>query len=226
MRVFWNRLVSWIYCPDHASIFLSFYTFSWSSLNKRPRRSARAFFRICPNSIILFCLSETSLWYSVWKRHSKKKKSLILQVGNIHTAGRVYLLGICRLQGIYLSRKKENMAILNTDYQSEMERNCRRSETCQLFLFLKICCTVFISFVSIYSFFQANFTFGFVENLKTYSETWLRMSEVFKTSGNVLKISQLQVGEPWEGFLFCNYLLCDLDRISRHIKLPIYPPEL
>ncbi|XP_014796249.1 PREDICTED: ATP-binding cassette sub-family A member 13 [Calidris pugnax] len=39
---------------------------------------------------------------------------------------------------------------------------------------------------------KANFTFGFVENLKTYSETWLRMSEVFKTSGNVLKVSQLQ----------------------------------
>lgn len=86
----------------------SLYTFSWSSLNKRPRRSARAFFRICPNSIILFCLSETSLWYSVWKRHSKKKKkSLILQVGNIHTAGRLYLLGIRRQQGIYLSRKKK-----------------------------------------------------------------------------------------------------------------------
>ncbi|XP_074002317.1 ATP-binding cassette sub-family A member 13 [Numenius arquata] len=39
---------------------------------------------------------------------------------------------------------------------------------------------------------KANFTFGFVENLKTYSETWLRMSEVFKTSGNVLAVSQLQ----------------------------------
>ncbi|PKU47979.1 atp-binding cassette sub-family a member 13 [Limosa lapponica baueri] len=39
---------------------------------------------------------------------------------------------------------------------------------------------------------KANFTFGFVENLKAYSETWLRMSEVFKTSGNVLTVSQLQ----------------------------------
>ncbi|NXQ82271.1 ABCAD protein, partial [Nyctibius grandis] len=39
---------------------------------------------------------------------------------------------------------------------------------------------------------KANFTFGFVENLKTYSETWLRMSEVFKTSGNVLMVSRLQ----------------------------------
>ncbi|XP_072707693.1 ATP-binding cassette sub-family A member 13 [Ciconia boyciana] len=39
---------------------------------------------------------------------------------------------------------------------------------------------------------KANFTFGFVENLKTYSETWLRMSEVFKTSGNVLTVSRLQ----------------------------------
>ncbi|XP_074755573.1 ATP-binding cassette sub-family A member 13 isoform X1 [Athene noctua] len=39
---------------------------------------------------------------------------------------------------------------------------------------------------------KANFTFGFVENLKTYSETWLRMSEVFKSSGNVLMVSRLQ----------------------------------
>ncbi|XP_009882105.1 PREDICTED: ATP-binding cassette sub-family A member 13 [Charadrius vociferus] len=39
---------------------------------------------------------------------------------------------------------------------------------------------------------KANFTFAFVENLKTYSETWLRMSEVFKTSGNVLTVSRLQ----------------------------------
>lgn len=72
------------------------------------------------------------------------------------------------------------------------------------------------------SFSQANFTFGFVENLKTYSETWLRMSEVFKTSGNVLRVSRLQVGELWEGFLFSSYLLCDLDRISIHGKLLIY----
>uniref|UniRef100_A0A663MWU2 ATP binding cassette subfamily A member 13 n=1 Tax=Athene cunicularia TaxID=194338 RepID=A0A663MWU2_ATHCN len=53
---------------------------------------------------------------------------------------------------------------------------------------------------------KANFTFGFVENLKTYSETWLRMSEVFKSSGNVLMVSRLQVGELWDGFLFSNYL--------------------
>ncbi|XP_030920787.1 ATP-binding cassette sub-family A member 13 [Geospiza fortis] len=39
---------------------------------------------------------------------------------------------------------------------------------------------------------KANFTFGFVKNLKSYSETWLRMSEVFKTSGNVLTVSRLQ----------------------------------
>ncbi|XP_057888774.1 ATP-binding cassette sub-family A member 13 [Melospiza georgiana] len=39
---------------------------------------------------------------------------------------------------------------------------------------------------------KANFTFGFVESLKSYSETWLRMSEVFKTSGNVLTVSRLQ----------------------------------
>lgn len=73
-----------------------------------------------------------------------------------------------------------------------------------------------------YSFSQANFTFGFVENLKTYSETWLRMSEVFKTSGNVLTVSRLQVGELWEIFLFSNFLLCDLDSISIHVKSPIY----
>ncbi|XP_074398394.1 ATP-binding cassette sub-family A member 13 [Zonotrichia albicollis] len=39
---------------------------------------------------------------------------------------------------------------------------------------------------------KANFTFGFVESLKSYSETWLRMSEVFKSSGNVLTVSRLQ----------------------------------
>ncbi|XP_064016795.1 ATP-binding cassette sub-family A member 13 [Pogoniulus pusillus] len=39
---------------------------------------------------------------------------------------------------------------------------------------------------------KANFTFGFVENLKTYSETWLRMSKGFKTSGSVLTVSRLQ----------------------------------
>ncbi|NXC50112.1 ABCAD protein, partial [Penelope pileata] len=39
---------------------------------------------------------------------------------------------------------------------------------------------------------KANFTFGFVENLKTYSQTWLRMSEVFKKRGNVLMASRLQ----------------------------------
>ncbi|OXB70142.1 UNVERIFIED_CONTAM: hypothetical protein H355_015132, partial [Colinus virginianus] len=39
---------------------------------------------------------------------------------------------------------------------------------------------------------KANFTFGFVESLKTYSQTWLRMSEVFKNRGNVLTVSRLQ----------------------------------
>ncbi|XP_072184193.1 ATP-binding cassette sub-family A member 13 [Excalfactoria chinensis] len=39
---------------------------------------------------------------------------------------------------------------------------------------------------------KANFTFGFVENLKTYSQTWLRMAEVFKNRGNVLMVSRLQ----------------------------------
>ncbi|XP_062423921.1 ATP-binding cassette sub-family A member 13 [Rhea pennata] len=39
---------------------------------------------------------------------------------------------------------------------------------------------------------KANFTFAFVENLKTYSQTWLRMSEVFKNGGKGLMISRLQ----------------------------------
>ncbi|XP_033375250.1 ATP-binding cassette sub-family A member 13 [Parus major] len=39
---------------------------------------------------------------------------------------------------------------------------------------------------------KANFTFVFLEKLKSYSETWLRMSEVFKTSGNILTVSRLQ----------------------------------
>lgn len=73
-----------------------------------------------------------------------------------------------------------------------------------------------------YFFSQANFTFGFVENLKSYSETWLRMSEVFKTSGNVLTVSRLQVGELWGILQFSNFLLFDLDSISIHAKLPIY----
>jgi len=61
--------------------------------------------------------------------------------------------------------------------------------------FIRFAMHRFTLFVSIYSFSQANFTFGFVENLNIYSETWLRISEVFKTSGNVLMVSRLQVGE-------------------------------
>lgn len=80
----------------------------------------------------------------------------------------------------------------------------------------------FFCFHVFFFFSQANFTFGFVENLKTYSETWLRMSEVFKTSGNVLRVSQLQVGEPCEIFLFSNFLLFDLDSISVCAKPPLY----
>lgn len=67
--------------------------------------------------------------------------------------------------------------------------------------------TCFTSFVSMYSFSQANFTFHFVENLRTYSETWLRMSEAFRTSGNVLTVSRLQVGELWETFLFSSFFV-------------------
>ncbi|XP_074940431.1 ATP-binding cassette sub-family A member 13 [Phalacrocorax aristotelis] len=39
---------------------------------------------------------------------------------------------------------------------------------------------------------KANFTFGFVESLRTYSETWLKMSDIFKSSGNILTVSRLQ----------------------------------
>ncbi|TFK08948.1 stanniocalcin-1 [Platysternon megacephalum] len=39
---------------------------------------------------------------------------------------------------------------------------------------------------------KANHTFGFVDNLKIYSETWLRMSGIFKSSENFLMVNQLQ----------------------------------
>ncbi|XP_026509884.1 ATP-binding cassette sub-family A member 13-like [Terrapene carolina triunguis] len=39
---------------------------------------------------------------------------------------------------------------------------------------------------------KANHTFGFVDNLKIYSEAWLRMSGVFKSSENFLMVNQLQ----------------------------------
>ncbi|NXU47135.1 ABCAD protein, partial [Turnix velox] len=39
---------------------------------------------------------------------------------------------------------------------------------------------------------KANFTFRSVESLKTYSETWLMMADVFKTTGNVVTASRLQ----------------------------------
>lgn len=77
-------------------------------------------------------------------------------------------------------------------------------------------------FVRCIFFSQANFTFGFVENLKTFSETWLRMSEVFKTSGNVLRVSRLQVGEHGRSFYFSHFLLFDLDNISIRAKPPLY----
>ncbi|XP_053122131.1 ATP-binding cassette sub-family A member 13 [Hemicordylus capensis] len=39
---------------------------------------------------------------------------------------------------------------------------------------------------------KANHTFGFVENLKLYSEAWLQMTELAKNSENFLVVSQLQ----------------------------------
>ncbi|XP_054847700.1 ATP-binding cassette sub-family A member 13 [Eublepharis macularius] len=39
---------------------------------------------------------------------------------------------------------------------------------------------------------KANRTFGFVEDLKTYSEAWLRMTELVENSDNFLMINQLQ----------------------------------
>ncbi|KAH1177253.1 hypothetical protein KIL84_010955, partial [Mauremys mutica] len=39
---------------------------------------------------------------------------------------------------------------------------------------------------------KANHTFGFVDNLKIYSEAWLRMSGVFESSENFLMVNQLQ----------------------------------
>ncbi|XP_040443957.1 ATP-binding cassette sub-family A member 13 isoform X2 [Falco naumanni] len=56
---------------------------------------------------------------------------------------------------------------------------------------------------------KANFTFAFVENLKTYSETWLRMSEVFKTSESVLTVSRLQ--EALQSNFIKHFLETNLD---------------
>lgn len=133
------------------------------------------------------------------------------------------MFGIEKKPFNFLGKKKEeNTDILTADYQNGLERSCRRPKTCQLFCSLRFTVHMF-HLIRLHVFFsQANFTFSFVENLRTYSETWLRMSEVFKTSGNVLTVSRLQVGEPWEIFLFSSFLLFDLDSVSTCAKPPIY----
>lgn len=107
---------------------------------------------------------------------------------------------------LFLSLKKRKHRHYYCWLKTEWEGVADDLKHASFFLFLKI----YFALVSlhlfpfIFFFPQANFTFGFVENLKTYSEMWLRMSEIFKTSRNVLTVSRLQVGELWEIFLtFC-----------------------
>ncbi|KAM6375906.1 ATP-binding cassette sub-family A member 13 [Alca torda] len=71
---------------------------------------------------------------------------------------------------------------------------------------------------------KANFTFGFVENLKTYSETWLRLSEVFKTSGNVLMVSRLQ--EALQSNFIKHFIESNLDIDMEKLlkKMQVYDP--
>ncbi|KAM7122042.1 ATP-binding cassette sub-family A member 13 [Ciconia maguari] len=71
---------------------------------------------------------------------------------------------------------------------------------------------------------KANFTFGSVENLKTYSETWLRMSEVFKTSGNVLTVSRLQ--EALQSNFIKHFIESNLDIDVEKLfkKMQVYDP--
>ncbi|XP_015281294.1 PREDICTED: ATP-binding cassette sub-family A member 13, partial [Gekko japonicus] len=56
---------------------------------------------------------------------------------------------------------------------------------------------------------KANWTFGFVDNLKTYSEAWLRMTELVKHSENFLMISQLQ--EALQNTFIKNFVESQLD---------------
>ncbi|XP_074842119.1 ATP-binding cassette sub-family A member 13 [Carettochelys insculpta] len=59
---------------------------------------------------------------------------------------------------------------------------------------------------------KANLTFGFVEKLKIYSETWLRTSEVFKNSENFFNISQFQESVQ-SGFI--------KNLIKRHLNIDV-----
>lgn len=106
------------------------------------------------------------------------------------------LLGIQRLQQIlFLSRKKKTWISLLMAIKVKWKGVAEDLKRASFSLFLRFAMHSFY-FIGLHVlFFQANFTFSFVENLKTYSETWLRMSEVFKTSGNILTVSHLQVGE-------------------------------
>lgn len=106
------------------------------------------------------------------------------------------LLGIQRLQQIlFLSRKKKTWISLLMAIKVKWKGVAEDLKRASFSFFLRFAMHSFY-FIGLHVlFFQANFTFSFVENLKTYSETWLRMSEVFKTSGNILTVSHLQVGE-------------------------------
>ncbi|XP_006136436.3 ATP-binding cassette sub-family A member 13 [Pelodiscus sinensis] len=59
---------------------------------------------------------------------------------------------------------------------------------------------------------KANHTFSFVEQLKIYSEAWLRMSEVFKKSENFSKMNQLQ--EALQNNFIKNF-------IERHLNIDV-----
>ncbi|XP_060103717.1 ATP-binding cassette sub-family A member 13 [Heteronotia binoei] len=56
---------------------------------------------------------------------------------------------------------------------------------------------------------KANRTFGFVADLKTYSEAWLRMTELVKHSENFLMVSQLQ--EALQNTFIKNFVESQLD---------------
>uniref|UniRef100_A0ACB8FU23 Uncharacterized protein n=1 Tax=Sphaerodactylus townsendi TaxID=933632 RepID=A0ACB8FU23_9SAUR len=56
---------------------------------------------------------------------------------------------------------------------------------------------------------MANRTFGFAENLKTYSEAWLQMTELVKHSENFLMIGQLQ--EALQNSFVKNFVESQLD---------------
>lgn len=136
---------------------------------------------------------------------------MILQIGNKNKKFHVVcvLFSIERLQQILIKKtnKHQKCRYIYSRLSTDMKRSFRTSEACQFFLFLVVCYAQSFSLVFMSSFSQANFTFLFVENLKTYSQTWLRMSEGFKNRGNVLMVSRLQVGEMWYGFRRSNELI-------------------